>query len=125
VSGIPTGVEVRGLVWLGIRTEQFDQTVSLYRDVLGLQPFLQDATSVRFRLPNGTEIHVYGPADDDHRFFGSAPVVGLLVDDVELARAAMEAADVEFIGPIQSADGSRWNHFHGPDGNVYEIMSRP
>jgi catechol 2,3-dioxygenase-like lactoylglutathione lyase family enzyme len=115
---------VRGLVWLGVRTEQFDQTVSLYRDVLGLRPFHEDAASVRFRLPNGTEIHVYGPADVDHGFFGSAPVVGLLVDDVGRARAAMEAAGVEFIGPIQSADGSRWNHFRGPDGNVYEIMSR-
>jgi predicted enzyme related to lactoylglutathione lyase len=75
--------------------------------------------------PNGTEIHVYGPVDEDHCFFGTAPVVGLLVDDVDRTRAAMEAAGMEFLGPIQRAEGSRWNHFRGPDGNVYGIMSGP
>jgi len=118
-------IPVHGLVWLGVRTPQFDQTVHLYRDVFGLQPFQEDPASVRFRLPNGTEIHVYGPIDDDHRFFGTAPVVGLLVDDVDRARDAMEAAGLEFLGPVQRAEGSRWNHFRGPDGNVYEIMSHP
>ena len=62
-------MEVRGLVWLGVRTPQFQETVRLYRDVLGLSPFQEDASSVRFRLPNRTEIHVYGAADDDHRVF--------------------------------------------------------
>ncbi len=36
----------------------------------------------------------------------------------------MEAVGIEFIGPIQSAGRSSWNHFRGPDGNVYEIISR-
>jgi catechol 2,3-dioxygenase-like lactoylglutathione lyase family enzyme len=125
MSKQPSPVELHSLVWLGVRTAQFDQTVRLYRDVFGLQPFHQDSASVRFRLPNGTEIHVYGPADDDHLFFGTAPVVGLLVDDVDRARAAMEAEGMEFLGPVQRAAGSRWNHFRGPDGNVYEILSRP
>jgi predicted enzyme related to lactoylglutathione lyase len=125
VSQAASPIPVRGLVWLGVRTARFAQTVRLYRDVFGLQPFHEDPESVRFRLPNGTEIHVYGPVDEDHRFFGTAPVVGLLVDDVDQARAAMEAAGVEFLGPIQRADGSHWNHFRGPHGNIYEIMSRP
>jgi hypothetical protein len=79
-------MEVRGLVWLGVRTSQFQETARFHRDVLGLSAFQEDATSVRFRLPNRTEIHVYGPADEDHRFFGSGPVVGILVYDVGSAR---------------------------------------
>ncbi|MBV9355190.1 MAG: VOC family protein, partial [Chloroflexi bacterium] len=55
---------------------------------------------------------------------GSGPVVGILVDDVDRARATMEAAGIEFIGPIQREGDTNWNHFRGPDGNVYEIMSR-
>ena len=116
-------MEVRGLVWLGVRTNQFEEMTRFYRDVLGLSPFQDDAISARFRLPNRTEIHVYGPADEDHRFFGSGPVVGILVDDVDRARATMEAAGIEFIGPIQRQRDTSWNHFRGPDGNVYEIMS--
>src|SRR6478609_5356529 len=68
VSQAASQIPVRGLVWLGVRTAQFAQTVRLYRDVFGLQPFHEDPESVRFRLSNGTEIHVYGPVDEDHRF---------------------------------------------------------
>ena len=57
-------------------------------------------------------------------FFGSAPVVGILVDDVDRVRATMETAGIDFIGPIQRDGDTSWNHFRGPDGNVYEIMSR-
>jgi len=98
--------------------------VHLYRDVLGLDAFQEDQASARFRLGDGTEIHVYGPTDQDHRFFGEAPVVGIVVDDVESARLRMEAEGIAFIGPIQRRNRTLWSHFRGPDGNVYEIISR-
>ncbi len=117
-------MEGRGIAWLGVRTEQFEKMRRLYEDVLQLAPFQVDATSARFRLENGTEIHVYGPQDEDHEFLGMCPVVGLLVEDVETVRQRMESAGIAFIGPIQSDGRSRWSHFRGPDGNVYEIISR-
>ncbi len=46
------------------------------------------------------------------------------MDDVEEARAEMEAAGVEFLGPVQRSEGAAWSHFRGPDGNVYEIIAR-
>jgi len=46
------------------------------------------------------------------------------VDDVDAARATMEAAGIEFIGPIQRAGKTSWNHFRAPDGTVFEILSR-
>ena len=114
-----------GLVWLGVRTEDaFGETVALYRDLLGVEPFQEDSASVRFRLANGTEVHVYGPHDDDHRFFGGCPVVGLLVDDVDVSRAQLEKAGIDFLTEIERAGDSAWCHFRGPDGNVYEILSR-
>ena len=117
-------MSVDGLGWLGVRTDRFEETVGFYRDVLGLEAFLVDDESVRFRLGDGTELHVYGPADSDHEFFGTAPVVGLLVDDVAAVRRRMEAAGVEFLTSIEQADGNAWCHFRGPDGNVYELISR-
>jgi hypothetical protein len=48
--------------------------------------------------------------------------LGWLVDDVERARAEMEAAGIRFIGEIQHDQEESWNHFTGPDGNVYEII---
>lgn len=118
---------IQRLAFLGVRAsspDAFAATVGLYRDLLGLEPFLEDATSVRFQAADGTEIHVYGPADADHEFFGTAPVVGLVVDDFDAVRARMVAAGIAFEGEPQRAGNAVWNHYRAPDGNVYEIMGR-
>ena len=115
---------VESLVWLGVRTPRFAETAAFYRDVLGLEVLWESPGDARFRLADGTEVHVYGPTDEDHAFFGPGPVVGLLVDDFHATRARMVAAGIEFIGPVQRAGTTVWNHFRGPDDNVYEIMSR-
>lgn len=99
--------------------------VELLEDVRDVRLDHEDAESVRFRLENGTEIHVYGSNDEFHEFFGTAPVTGFLVDDVELACAEMEAAGISFIGEIQRDESTSWSHFAGPDGNIYEIISTP
>ena len=116
-------MKVRALVWLGVKTPHFGAMTALFRDVMGLASYQQDALSSRFRLANQTEVHVYSSADPDHDFFGSGPVVGFLVDDLESAKREMEAAGVVFIGPMQHSKTHSWNHFYGPDGNVYELMA--
>lgn len=116
-------MQVKALVWLGVKTQQFDAMTALYRDVMELTMFQGDGASSRFTLQNGTEVHVYGPADEDHDFFGTGPVVGFLVDDVDQARAEMEAAGVTFIGEVQHSATRVWNHFRAPDGNVYELIA--
>lgn len=82
---------MRGLGFLGVRVEEPDRyaaTVALYRDVLGLVPFREEPDRLAwFRLDDGTELHVYGPADTDHVAFGDRPCVGLVVDDVDATRA--------------------------------------
>lgn len=115
---------IRSLVWMGVRTAHFAETVDFYRDVMGLEIVREASAAVWFRLGDGTELHVYGHDDADHDFFGSGPVVGFEVDDFEATRAGMLAAGIAFIGEPQRDGGTVWNHFRGPDGNVYEIMER-
>ena len=115
---------VRSLVWLGVRTAGFAETAAFYGDVLGLEVLRHEPDDARFRLADGTEVHVYGPGDPDHAFFGPGPVVAFLVDDFAATRERMVAAGIEFIGPVQREGSAMWNHFRGPDGNVYEIMPR-
>jgi catechol 2,3-dioxygenase-like lactoylglutathione lyase family enzyme len=91
---------------------------------LGLEVLHESETAVWFRLGDGNEVHVYAQSDDEHDFFGPGPVVGFLVDDFEATRARMIADGIEFIGEPQEEGGSIWNHYRGPDGNVYEIMER-
>ena len=114
---------VRSLGWLGVRTPAADAMTAFYRDVLRLEVISERPEATWFRLPDGTEVHVYGPDDEDHRFFGTAPVIGLAVDSFRAAHAALAAARVEFLyAEPQRADGRAWQHFRAPDGNVYEII---
>lgn len=115
---------IRSLGFLGVRTDAFAATTALYRDVLGLAPMHEGPGTAWFRAADGAQIHVYDATDEDHAFFDRGPVVGLVVDDFEATRAAMVAAGIAFIGEPQRDGGSAWNHFRGPDGNVYEIMGR-
>ena len=55
-------MSVHSLGWLGVRTDRSEETVALYRDVLGLEPFHTDAASMRFRLGDGTDLMRDGDA---------------------------------------------------------------
>ena len=117
-------MQVKGLTWLGLRTTQFEEMVKFFRDVMGMQPIRDDPEIAGFQLTNGTQLELYRPEEPFHAFFTTGPLVAFWVDDVDAARATMEAAGIEFIGPIQRAGKTRWNHFRAPDGTVFEILSR-
>jgi catechol 2,3-dioxygenase-like lactoylglutathione lyase family enzyme len=116
-------MKVKGLGWLGVRTERFEETTRFFREVMGLEMIRRERDVVGFRFPDGTEMEVWRPEDDLHSFFTTGPVVGFRVDNAEEARARMEAAGVEFLTPVQRSEGATWSHFRGPDGNVYEIYA--
>ena len=115
-------MKVTRLSWLGVRTAQFEAMARLYRDVLALDLVSEQADDARFTLADGTEVHVYGPGDADHEFFGDGAVVAFEVDDFDAARARLLDAGIECIGEPQHQGPIAWNHFRAPDGNVYEIM---
>jgi glyoxylase I family protein len=116
-------MKVLRLGWMGTKTQQFDRMNEFYRDVLGLDVLSIDDSSGRFKLQDGTEVHVYGPKDKHHEFFSEGPVVAFEVDDFAVAQSRLHAAGVEFIYPEpQRASGRIWQHFRAPDGNVYELI---
>ncbi len=117
-------LEVKGLVWLGVRTSKFDDTVEFFTQVLGLKLTREDHDFAVLKLANGDTVEVFGPSDVDHKFFNTGPVAGFLVENVEKARLEMEARGLEFIGPIHDHAKNSWSHFLGPDGNIYEIVGR-
>jgi catechol 2,3-dioxygenase-like lactoylglutathione lyase family enzyme len=115
---------VKGLTWLGLRTSQFEEMVAFFRDVMGMQPIRNEPEIAGFQLSDGTQVELYRLEEEFHAFFTTGPVVAFRVDDVAAARAAMEAEGIEFIGPIQRAGKTSWNHFRAPDGTVFEILSK-
>jgi len=117
---------IRRLGFLGVRVAdpaRFAATVEFYRDLLEL-PVIAEAADrfVWFRLADGTQVHVYGPLDEDHLSFGESPCVGFVVDDADKTRALLESAGIEFLWETQRGGDIAWTHYRGPDGAVYELI---
>ena len=114
-------MKVKGIIWLGTRTERFTEMTDFCRDLMGLKQTLLQPGFAIFDLPNGDRLEIFGPEESENQFM-THPVAGFLVDDIVAARAEMEARGIEFIGPIEGeTDVYQWTHFRAPDGFVYEL----
>jgi len=118
-------MEIKGIVWLGTRTSNFDEMVNLYQNIMGLDITHQAPGFVVMDLPNGDRVEVFGDESSYNTFFTNR-VAGFLVDDIAAARAEMESQGIEFIGPTEVVeDGYAWAHFRAPDGFIYELTYDP
>lgn len=121
-SGPPDrDVQVRGVVWAGVRTDRFAETVAFFRDVLGM-PLVEVSPGFAWsKLDDSSQFEVFGPPDTDHLHFTTGPVPEFLVDDLAAAHARLERSGVDVLGPIRGSPDQGWFHFRGPDGNVYGL----
>lgn len=115
-------MHIRCIVYLGIKTEKFHELSRFFGSTLGLPQDHKEPGFETFLLPDGEKIEIYGTDEppEKHDFYTTGPVVGFEVDDIEEAKKELEQSGVEFLTQIQG-NSSRWAHFRGPDGNVYEI----
>ena len=118
-------MNVKGIVWLGTRTANFDAMLNMYHSVMGMPVTHQEPGFVVLELPNGDLVEIFSD-DSPHNAFFNHPVAGFLVDDIDSARAEMESQGIEFIGPTEvMEDGYAWTHFRAPDGFIYELTYSP
>lgn len=118
-------MNVKGIVWLGTRTSQFDAMLNMYHNMMGLPITHQKSGFVVMELPNGDLVEIFADDSPFNTFF-THPVAGFLVDDIAAARAEMESQGIEFIGPIEGEEsGYSWTHFRAPDGFIYELTYSP
>lgn len=112
-------MDVTGLGWAGTRTEHSAELANFYESVLGLTPVHTEEGFWVYRLPDGRHVEVFGPDYPGKDHFGTGPVVGFAVRNLPEAVAELRAAGIDLLG----APGPTWQHFRGPDGNVYELVS--
>ena len=118
-------MRVIGVVWVGTRTDKFDETVTFFRDVLGVPLDEVEPDFAWSRMPNTSQLEIFGPANTEHDHFTTGPVPEFLVEDLPAALEELRAAGVEILGEpnVQGTDG--WLHFRAPDGNVYGLTAAP
>jgi catechol 2,3-dioxygenase-like lactoylglutathione lyase family enzyme len=55
-------VQIIKLAWVGARTNNFQQTVEFFRDILGLQPDFDLPEFRVLKLPDGSKVESSDPA---------------------------------------------------------------
>lgn len=114
-------MNVKGIIWLGTRTSQFEPMLNLYQNMMGMKLTHREEGFAVLDLANGDRVEVFGENSPYNTMFTN-PVAGFLVDDIEAARAEMESQGIEFFGPIEwDGESYAWTHFRAPDGFLYEL----
>jgi catechol 2,3-dioxygenase-like lactoylglutathione lyase family enzyme len=114
-------VQVRGIAFCGVRTGKFAEMERFFGDVMGMTPTKRDDEMLIWQLPDGALVEVFANDEPEHQHFGTAPVVGFLVDDIKRSLTELEAAGVKLIGELTHVGDRGYAFFEGPDGNIYEI----
>lgn len=121
-------MRVTSINWIGVLTEDFEETIQFFTEVLGLSLEYQDEDKVitHFRLPSGQLFEIYGPSNrqrkEKYQLF-NGPVLGFEVENVEAARQEMMASGVRFITEVErDPGGDAWAFFLGPKEMLLTIQ---
>jgi predicted enzyme related to lactoylglutathione lyase len=122
-------VKVLGVGWVGVRTENVEESIHFFQHVLGFKVSRRDLDFAILQVSSGDTLEIFGPSarlSEPNQFDRNQVVVGLLVDDIDEARRAIEAAGATLLGEIErTPEGYAWQHFIGPDGNTWELTFDP
>ena len=117
-------MKIHGYSWAGAPTTDFDRTNRFFREVLELEMLLRDDEGMIgiFKLPNGQLFEIFGPGNRYQKLMKS-PAIAFDVDDIDRARAELEAKGVKFVSAIErGSHGDAWTFFEGPDGYLYQLF---
>ena len=112
------------LAGLGIRSNDYDATVTLFRDVLGLELVFEEEGTVELELPAGERVQVFAQGHVYHdRFSGHALVPLVEVDDLPAAETRVRDAGVEIVR--RGSDSAwEWLELRAADGHLYSVGAR-
>jgi predicted enzyme related to lactoylglutathione lyase len=122
-----TGSLVKGIDYVGLPTQDLDAARAFYGDVLGLEKSKlwgqENPVGAEFEV-GGVTIALVFSEKLGITFSPSSVPLALHVDDVEAARAELEAKGVEFSAPTMDSGVCHMAHFKDPDGNVLQLHNR-
>jgi hypothetical protein len=116
-------VRVLRLCWLGIPTEEYEPTVELFRDVLGLAVEFEEPGTAELATQRDDRVQIFAP-EHEYTEVTKAPVVIFEVDDLSAARTELEGARIELVGEIGRDENWEWLNFRAPDGRLYALGAR-
>ena len=115
-------MKVKGFAWAGLATDDFEQSLRFFTEVLGLPVEVQTDDVAILTAGPGQQLEIFG-GDHPGKRLTANPVIAFEVEDMEAARNELLAAGVELIGDVGSWDRYQWQYFRCPDGHIFEIKT--
>jgi catechol 2,3-dioxygenase-like lactoylglutathione lyase family enzyme len=113
---------VTGVDFVAVPSTDWKRSRAFYVDTLGLRP--DDTGDAEFWIGQ-TCFGIYQPADYGFEFAPQRTAhIAMHVEDVEAARAELEAKGVEFRGETLDTGVCHMAFFHDPDGNALMLHRR-
>jgi catechol 2,3-dioxygenase-like lactoylglutathione lyase family enzyme len=117
-------MKVKSFSWVGVATDDFGRSMRFFRDVLGLEVWVQGEEQAILKTQSGQQLEVFGRGEREKELTAS-PVVGFEVDDIDAARDELRQNGIELIGDVGRWNGFAWQYFRSADGHIFEIKSSP
>ncbi|HKX73486.1 MAG TPA: VOC family protein [Candidatus Saccharimonadales bacterium] len=117
-----------GVTYIGVRTRHIDAMKQFAQEVLGYNKTQDDGDFVAFNTPQGQRFELHVEDTPDKQFYPlDGAVSGFEVPDFDKAVAWAKENNLELFpeGTGEGKGGTKWAHFRGPDGNVYEFVHHP
>lgn len=122
-------IPVTGVDFVNVPTTDLDRARQFYGEVLGLQPSAVyqrgDAPAMGAEFETGTvTIALIDSAAIGREFRANSLPIAFRVDDIEAARAALEAKGVSFAADTLDSGVCHMAFFEDPDGNALMLHHR-
>lgn len=117
-----TEFRVLGISWVGVGTDRYDESLRLFRDVLGLATEVELKRQAILMTESGQQVELFG-REGPGKTNNTPPAIALEVDDFEVARDSLIRHCVELVGETGAWERHRWQYFRSPDGYLLSIKT--
>lgn len=116
-------MQVEHVDFVSVLTQDLRRAKRFYTETLGLEVETEGVSDMELRCGQVT-LDVFDPSSIGQPFAPSPAGIALRVDDVDAARAELEAKGVGFDGETITTDVCKQAWFKDPDGNALMLHRR-
>ena len=116
-------MQVERVDFVSVLTQDLPRARRFYTETLGLEVESEGESDLELRCGQVT-LDVFDPSSIGQAFAPSPAGIALRVEDVDAARAELEARGIAFDGETIATDVCRQAWFKDPDGNALMLHRR-
>lgn len=114
------------ITFVGVRTDKYAEMKEFVEGALGYAKKSEEDGFTAYQSSQSQRVEIFDLTYPGKEYFTTGPVPGFEVADFDGAVDWLRRNSYEVLGEIvTSSSGTRWTHFRGPDGNVYEFVYHP